>query len=234
MSINISQDSLPLTQENASMQNSPEPLNAFMSAPVRKLHADEYIASDLDGVTDSSTGSGNLNFLIMQAGQTDAAIISQNPYSSAGNIGDTAAALSAAARSDGDAGRAAAVNYQRAADSEALLQGDGFAPLNLTQAVRSQSETSVTNTSSSTSSSSAETIQTQASIPTASSPGTFQNGTNGTNGANGLNGADGTGGNSGGNVTNITNINNNNTTNNYTETNTVNNETNISIIEGDI
>lgn len=247
MSINNSQDSLPLTQENASMQNSPEPLNAFMSAPVRKLHADEYIASDLDGVTDSSTGSGNLNFLMMQAGQTDAAIASHNPYQSSGNGNDAISALSAAVRNHADAGKTFATNYQGGNDSDGSLGSSHFTASELTQAARNAPESTATASISPTSHYSTESIQSPPPVPTSSNPASAQNGmngtsgtsgTNGTNGADGADGADGTNGNGSGNVTNVTNntvTNNttNNTTNNYNETNTTNNETHVSVIGGD-
>lgn len=44
-------------------------------APVQthKLDADLYMAGDLDGITESLFGSGNLNYLLLQARQTDAA-----------------------------------------------------------------------------------------------------------------------------------------------------------------
>lgn len=44
-------------------------------APVQthKLDADLFIAGDIDGVTESLFGSGNLNYLLLQARQTDAA-----------------------------------------------------------------------------------------------------------------------------------------------------------------
>ncbi|MDP2206500.1 MAG: hypothetical protein Q8K65_09365 [Alphaproteobacteria bacterium] len=44
-------------------------------APVHaaRLDADLYLAEDLDGVTESLFGSGNLNYLLLQARQTDAA-----------------------------------------------------------------------------------------------------------------------------------------------------------------
>ncbi len=41
---------------------------------VGKLDADEYSAEDLDGITESLFGSGNLSFLSLQAGQTNDAI----------------------------------------------------------------------------------------------------------------------------------------------------------------
>lgn len=51
-----------------------------MSVPVTKLDADQYSAEDLDGVTESLFGSGNLNFLLMQAGQTNEAMALSDPF----------------------------------------------------------------------------------------------------------------------------------------------------------
>ncbi|MAS87530.1 MAG: hypothetical protein CMH30_06100 [Micavibrio sp.] len=45
-----------------------------IEAPIKKLDADNYMAEDIDGVTESLFGSGNMNFLSLQSGQTDAAI----------------------------------------------------------------------------------------------------------------------------------------------------------------
>ncbi len=45
--------------------------STVMMTPVSKLDADQYSAEDLDGVTESLFGSGNLNFLMLQAGQTN-------------------------------------------------------------------------------------------------------------------------------------------------------------------
>lgn len=39
--------------------------------PVHKLDADQYMADDIDGFTDTVFGSGNMNFLAMQAAQTN-------------------------------------------------------------------------------------------------------------------------------------------------------------------
>ena len=69
-----------LPQETPATQTSLETFNAFLNAPVTKLDADEYMAKDIDGVTESLLGSGNLNFLMMQAGQTDEAIANTNPF----------------------------------------------------------------------------------------------------------------------------------------------------------
>lgn len=49
-------------------------LSAPLITPSHKLDADQYMAEDIDGVTESVFGSGNMNFLMLQAGQTDEAI----------------------------------------------------------------------------------------------------------------------------------------------------------------
>lgn len=51
-----------------------------LSAPVTKLDADQYMAEDLDGVTENLFGSGNLNFLLMQSSQTNDAIALTDPF----------------------------------------------------------------------------------------------------------------------------------------------------------
>lgn len=78
----MSNDTMPhdLPQETPATQTSLETFNAFLNAPVTKLDADEYMAKDIDGVTESLLGSGNMNFLMMQAGQTDEAIANTNPF----------------------------------------------------------------------------------------------------------------------------------------------------------
>ncbi len=75
---------LPLNESSQSMQTSMDQFSSFLSAPVRKLDADEYTANDLDGVTESATGSGNLNFLMMQAGQTNEEMRNLNPFDNVG------------------------------------------------------------------------------------------------------------------------------------------------------
>lgn len=75
---------LPLNESSQSMQTSMDQFSSFLSAPVRKLDADEYTANDLDGVTESATGSGNLNFLMMQAGQTNEEMRNLSPFDNVG------------------------------------------------------------------------------------------------------------------------------------------------------
>lgn len=46
--------------------------------PVNKLDADHYMAEDLDGVTESVFGSGNMSYASLQASQTDSALTALN------------------------------------------------------------------------------------------------------------------------------------------------------------
>ncbi len=80
MSNNI-QDIINTTSADASsVQLQAEAFNNFLAMPTTKLDADQYLVSDLDGVTEGLFGSGNMNFLMMQAGQTDDAIRAGNPF----------------------------------------------------------------------------------------------------------------------------------------------------------
>ncbi len=69
-----------LTETMQPMQTTLDQFNAFITAPPRKLDADEYMANDLDGSTEGILGSGNLNFLMLQAGQTDESIENSDPF----------------------------------------------------------------------------------------------------------------------------------------------------------
>lgn len=78
----------PLPEETPATQTSQELFNSFLNAPVTKLDADEYTAQDIDGVTESVVGSGNMNFLMMQAGQTNESIQNTNPFAAPFNAMD--------------------------------------------------------------------------------------------------------------------------------------------------
>ncbi|MCC6597996.1 MAG: hypothetical protein IT559_04330 [Alphaproteobacteria bacterium] len=69
---------------NATLQQH-EDIWSSLTAPVSKLDADQYMAEDLDGVTEGLSGSGNLNFLMMQAGQTEGALAASDPFTLAGD-----------------------------------------------------------------------------------------------------------------------------------------------------
>ncbi len=62
----------PLPEDNveAPLDNVDSPI----VIPTNKLDADEYSADDLDGVTESVFGSGNLSYASLQASQTDSAM----------------------------------------------------------------------------------------------------------------------------------------------------------------
>jgi flagellar hook-basal body complex protein FliE len=49
-----------------------------LTVPTNKLDADQYSADDLDGVTESVFGSGNLGFASLQASQTDSMLAANN------------------------------------------------------------------------------------------------------------------------------------------------------------
>lgn len=48
--------------------------------PAHKLDADQYSADDLDGVTESLFGSGNMAYASLQASQTDELLVTANPF----------------------------------------------------------------------------------------------------------------------------------------------------------
>lgn len=77
-----------LTQDTATLDTAPESDHAVdvtAALPVNKLDAENYVADDLEGVTENLLGSGNLNFLLMQSRQTDAAnVTSYGEFSSGG------------------------------------------------------------------------------------------------------------------------------------------------------
>lgn len=53
--------------------------DAPLTIPTNKLDADQYSADDLDGVTESLFGSGNMAYGILQASQSNAALLTNDP-----------------------------------------------------------------------------------------------------------------------------------------------------------
>ena len=98
-----------ISETTQSMQQSNNEYANFINAPFRKLDADEYMANDIDGVTESLLGSGNLNFLMMQAGQTDESLSAANPFDLQGG-GDSFASASMLNALSTSSGPAAAYN----------------------------------------------------------------------------------------------------------------------------
>ncbi len=60
------------TENNAGQNSNQYELFQPFAMPRHKLDADQYSAEDLDGVTESLFGSGNLNYLTLQSGISDA------------------------------------------------------------------------------------------------------------------------------------------------------------------
>lgn len=90
--------------------------------PASKLDADQYMAQDIDGVTESLFGSGNLNFLMLQAGQSNDLLSTTSPFLLTGE-GDFP---SSAVMSTNDFGSASpAFSNNGVYDSESALEGGG-------------------------------------------------------------------------------------------------------------
>lgn len=224
---------LPLTQETPAMQSTLDTFNAFLNAPVRKLDADEYLANDIDGVTESLLGSGNLNFLMMQASQTEEAITNSNPFNIAGNdmtlspsglLGGNS--FTPLANTGGNSDTA----MDRAFDLPSALDGisdSGTSGQNNTAGTLAAS-------SAAANSQSLNPLSDATSFSSANTGSNRSNGNSGNNGTSGTNGVDGEGG---GNTT-INNTTNNNTVTNNENTvidNTITiGDTNIDIINENI
>ena len=52
----------------------------IQSAPAARLNAEMFVADDIDGVTEGLTGSGNLNYLILQSQQTNDMQSAHDPF----------------------------------------------------------------------------------------------------------------------------------------------------------
>ncbi len=193
---------LPLTQETPSMQTI-DMFNSYVNAPVvKKLDADEYMANDLDGVTEGLLGSGNLNFLMMQAGQTDQAMSNSNADDITTN-GDQflASPLTGSSQipvsADGNAG--SDTSMDRGFDMP-IIPGDG---------TNGTGNATASNATSLGASSLVSNSQSATPFSDTSSFSSTQSATNGSNGNNGTNGTNGEGG-------------GNNTVINNTTSNTIN------------
>lgn len=219
---------LPLTQETPAMQSTMDTFNTFLNAPVTKLDADEYMANDIDGVTESLLGSGNLNFLMMQASQTDEAMTNANPFTIAGS--DVALPASGLAGGNSFATPASAggktdTSMDRAFDMPSAL--DGIAD----SGASGQTYTAGTLGAASAAANS-QSLSPLSDVTSFSSASTGSNGSNGNNGNNGTNGVDGDGGGS----TIINNTTNNVTNNDNTviDNSVTIGDTNIDIINENI
>ncbi len=203
-------------------------ITSILNAPVSKLDADQYSAEDIDGVTESLFGSGNLNYLMMQGSQTDEAAALEHGFDGALSSGD-ASAFSLGLAGPGSALTHAANNAVGSLND--FLQNfstdrpltNGAPPL-----AESSGDGFFANTALGSSGASPLTASmTERSLNTPAGPGgdgnsgtggndgaqglsgtSGTNGTNGTNGVSGTNGQDGQDGQGGGGTT-IINVTNN-------------------------
>ena len=203
-------------------------ITSILNAPVSKLDADQYSAEDIDGVTESLFGSGNLNYLMMQGSQTNEAAALEHGFDGALSPGD-ASAFSLGLAGPGSALTHAANNavgslndflqnistdrpLANGAPPLAESSGDGFfanttlgssgaSPLTASMAERSLNTPAGPGIDGSSGSGGNDGAQ-----GLSGTSGT--NGTNGTNGVSGTNGQDGQDGQGGGGTT-IINVTNN-------------------------
>ena len=80
-------DTVENTDTNTIIQTQLDMTDTILVIPSTKLDADQYAAEDIDGVTESLFGSGNMAYGVLQASQTDEALIGDNPFAYSGNEG---------------------------------------------------------------------------------------------------------------------------------------------------
>lgn len=174
--------------------------------PAGKLDADQYMVSDLDGVTESLFGSGNMNFLMMQSAQTNQIAATR---AGADIFGDTDFPLSILSAQSGlravaESGSSGFSNSQARANTETISPID-FGNVEVSShsvAATSLSSTSISSAPGNLSSGSVSTAQNISTGGPASPPpppATPVNGTNGTDGIGGNNGSNGSNGSPGSN-----------------------------------
>lgn len=95
--------------------------DAPLAMPVNKLDADQYSAEDLDGVTESIFGSGNMAHATLQASQTDAGILMD------GNLFDAIRGGEGAFEVSGSGSAGAGSSFAADGDS-AAQEGGSIAP----------------------------------------------------------------------------------------------------------
>ncbi len=199
---------LPLTQETPAMQTSMDLFNAYLSAPVpKKLHADEYTANDIDGGTEGLLGSGNMNFLMMQAGQTNESIATSNPFdiaSSDAAFTPTGISSSNAAAPLPDSGARGDISMDRAFEMPRDLGAAAdVSPAGFTNTAGSlgASTLAANNASANIFSDHSGFTGSLSSVSSSTPPLSPTNGISGTSGVNGLSGTNGVNGTNGTNAT---------------------------------
>jgi hypothetical protein len=220
--------------ENTSIvQAQQDAFASFMAIPVTKLDADQYLVADLDGITEGLFGSGNMNFLMMQSGQTNESMHAAGLLDMVGGNDLFAASLPiltgggpTLGGSNNDHGGYVSLRGDHYGD-QTFMPSDGAAFSNTIGTMgasnigisaassmafdSSHGSSNVANPSTGTPTNGSNgTLGSSGAPGTAGDAGT--SGSNGNNGSNGSNGNNGTGG-PGDTITNIVN----NTTNNVTD-----------------
>lgn len=213
----------PMPEETPATQTSLDLFNSFLNAPVTKLDADEYVALDQDGVTEGLIGSGNMNFLMMQAGQTNESMSNANPFdlasgdnalSNASNLFSPNTVISGFGGIGGNGDTNSDRTFDRPDDFRTFGEGSSGAHNNnmtgslsaLNLAANTQSVTPFSDTSSFASSSASNNSITSTQTATGGNNGIGQDGMAGTPGTPGSPGAPGAPGEGGGATTVINNI----------------------------
>lgn len=209
--------------------------NLFFHAPRTKLDDDQFLAEDIDGVTDSAAGNGNLNYLLLQAAMNsdganrDGDVLASMPdggwqpqaasrgghVPSHGNdLGGTAGAMPARTADVPKNEAALSLEGQSISDGPVSIVSEGgdIANTMSSESVRNSYSSTSRNAGSSSSRTSADTTTTE--------NNTYNN--NSTTNTN--NGGDNTNNNGGNNVSG--GVNTNNEYYSYYEQNTYNTETN--------
>lgn len=170
--------------------------------PVSKLDADQYLAEDLDGVTESLSGSGNLNFLMMQSGQLNANSQSVSPFLIVGEGAHDGPIWSSMAGADNisapfEAGASDISNAQPAMLDDGAEKGNFLSPAQAAQTSILPSE-SFSQTDTGQFLGGGNQIRTSSVNGLDGSDAGNNSGLNGSDGADGTNGVDGTPGADGG------------------------------------
>ncbi len=200
--INTMQNNSGVLLTQTVLQQNMDSLLSPIVIPASKLDADQYVAEDLDGGTENMFGSGNLNFLMMQAGQSNNMMLASNPFSLAGEgvFFDTGmAAATGFASSIVSSGNQLSYGGHGLSGMDAPSDGagdNGFSDISSFPGSASANSSSISalttafqNGSSGLSTSVNGTSGTSGIDGASATPGL-----NGSNGSNGSNGQDGTGG----------------------------------------
>lgn len=197
--------SAPMPEDTPATQTSLDLFNSFLNAPVSKLDADEYMVHDIHGVTESLMGSGNMNFLMLQAGQTNEFITNSNPFDLGNNNEANIGSSNLFSPNADIAGTSAVAPGNETASDRPFERADDFRTFGESSVANNHNTTtgslSASNLAANTQSVTPFSDTSAFSSSSAVSNSSVQTATNGTDGTSGLPGIPGTSGTSGENGT---------------------------------